>query len=328
MPPFDCTHRTVLSGRCPLQGVPSDSGRQSSWWGSRTALASTLACAAGAVAVTSSVKCDSSKQEDHDSIVLRDGRRLAYRIHGHGVPVVAFHGMESSRHTWDTMMWGQPPESPALLYPGIQVIAVDRPGYGDSTTPPQGYNYKDFVLDLTELTDSLKLRRFCVAGHSSGGPYALAAAALLPDRVVSCAAISADAPYAHPKADEALRKSGADMQCDALIRSGYYGGEKSKSHQWKQGPMGFVCDYALERIEWPFLVESITQGPRITIWVGSKDVDCIVQSAKFLHNMIPGSKLCEQPRGHGFKKDLAGNCEFKFLGEIFTELKAQWEMTA
>eukprot|EP00930_Biecheleria_cincta_P008014 TRINITY_DN109342_c0_g1_i1.p1 TRINITY_DN109342_c0_g1~~TRINITY_DN109342_c0_g1_i1.p1 ORF type:complete len:368 (+),score=51.42 TRINITY_DN109342_c0_g1_i1:68-1105(+) len=293
-------------------------------------LASAFAGVAGATLAGNSTReatqCESGSAQDYYTVTLRDGRCLSYNIHGTGVPVFAFHGMESSRETWDTMVWGKRPLTE--LYPGMQIIALDRPGYGDSTTPPRGYGYKEFVDDLVELADKLHLQRFCVAGHSSGGPYALAAAALLPDRVVACAAVSADAPYAHSKADPELTRSGNEMQCDALIRSGYFGGVASNAHPWKQGPMGFVCDYVLERIEWPFAVEDIGLGSRLTIWVGSDDVDCIIKSGKFLRDMIPESKLREQPRRHGFKKNLNNELEFKFLGEVFQELETQWKKSA
>merc|ERR1712113_553536 len=161
-----------------------------------------------------------------------------------------------SRETFDTNIWGSPPQSVESLYPGVRIIAVDRPGYGDSSDPPQGYTYLKFVDDLVELADELKLRKFCVAGHSSGGPYALAASAMLPDRVVACAAISSDAPYVHPKATPEFAKTG-EMGGDAMIRSGHFGGNKSDRHPWKQGCLGWVCDYILERIAYPFALEDI-----------------------------------------------------------------------
>lgn len=314
------------SYRFALQSITGSSDHSS--WSSRCRSITAIASAIAAVATTSSfrndsLQCDNSGQ-DHDRLVLRDGRCLAFRVHGKGVPVIALHGMESSRHTYDTMQWGTPPETVEKLFPGVQVVAVDRPGYGDSSSPPYGYSYKDFVDDLVELADTLNLRRFCIAGHSSGGPYALAAAALLPERVVACAAISSDGPYAHRNATPSFAQSGA-MPADALVRSGVYGDRKSKQHAWRQGPLGWVCDYVLERIEWPFTVESIALGPRLTIWYGSEDVDAIIQGGQFLHTLIPGSQLREQPRRHGFKKDLDGNCNFGYLREIFEELKQHWE---
>lgn len=263
------------------------------------------------------------------SIRLRDGRTLAYHEEGMGTPVFCFHGMSSSRLTW----LGEPL---AKVCPGIRLIAVDRPGYGDSSPPPFGYSYTAFVRDLQELADSLQVNRFCVAGHSSGGPYALAAAAVLPDRVVACAAISSDAPYAHPDAPKALIEAD-DMSGSAKVfPSGLYGREPSdlagdmragalkkgladKVYAWKQGTDGWVCDWSLERLPWSFQVEDIALGPRLTIWYGSKDIDSIAVGAPFLQRLLPGSNLRVVEGGdHGFKRFP------QHLAAILEELKEQF----
>lgn len=222
------THQPLVSARF-LSDSSLSIGGQSSSWQSRAALVTALAGAAATVAVGTSGGAHCESASGCASMTLRDGRRLAYHVHGQGVPVFAFHGMESSSDTWDTMKWADS-QPLAQLYPGVQVIAVDRPGYGDSSSPPRTYSYKTFVDDLAQLADELKIQRFCVAGHSSGGPCALAAAALLPERVVACAAVSSDAPYVHPKATAELARKGCEMECDALIRSGYFGGGKSDNH--------------------------------------------------------------------------------------------------
>src|SRR5207248_4492904 len=51
------------------------------------------------------------------------------------------------------------------------------------------------AADITAVCDALGIDRFCVWGISGGGPHALAAAALLPRRVVAAAALASVAPY-------------------------------------------------------------------------------------------------------------------------------------
>jgi pimeloyl-ACP methyl ester carboxylesterase len=107
---------------------------------------------------------------------LRDGRALAYAEWGalHGPPVFFFHGSPLSR------LWC--PDEAATREAGVRLVAVDRPGFGRSDLYP-GRRLADWPLDVAELADALDLDRFAVAGYSAGGPYALACAALLGDRV-------------------------------------------------------------------------------------------------------------------------------------------------
>lgn len=245
---------------------------------------------------------------------MRDGRRIAYHEEGEGVPVIVFHGMGSSRYTW----LGSKPL--AEVCPGVRLIALDRPGYGNSSPPPFGYSYTEFARDVEEIADNLGIARFAVAGHSSGGPYALASAAVLGERVVAAAAVCSDGPYAHPLAPKALRASDDMSQPAAVSSHGLYGqeprklaqgmkdatiahGVPAKVHAWKAGTDGWICDWALERLPWSFTVESIALGPRLTIWVGSEDIESIKHAAPFLHSLVPGSQLrVVQGGDHGLKR--------------------------
>jgi len=108
---------------------------------------------------------------------LGDGRRLAFRDQGdrRGRAVVLCHGWPGSR------LQGPPdPGLPARL--GLRLVTLDRPGFGRSSFQP-GRRLIDWPADLAALADGLGLDRFTLIGVSGGGPYALAAAALLPERV-------------------------------------------------------------------------------------------------------------------------------------------------
>src|SRR6185312_13022384 len=67
-------------------------------------------------------------------------------------------------------------------------------GYGASTRL-KGRNVADCAADIASVCDALDVERFCVWGISGGGPHALAAAALLPDRVIAAAVLASGAPY-------------------------------------------------------------------------------------------------------------------------------------
>jgi pimeloyl-ACP methyl ester carboxylesterase len=123
------------------------------------------------------------------TLQLRDGRRLGYAEYGKpdGEPFFYFHGHPGSR--LEARFAGQ-----AAAEAGFRVIALDRPGYGLSDFKP-GRAITDWPDDVAEAADGLGLARFSVAGMSGGGPYALACAWRLPQRVIRAAVISGVGPY-------------------------------------------------------------------------------------------------------------------------------------
>ena len=90
---------------------------------------------------------------------------------------------------------GAPPEPlfAAAEANGLRWISYDRPGYGGSS-PHDGRTTASAASDVAAIADALGTRRFAVLGHSGGGPHALACAALLPERVIAAASVSAPAP--------------------------------------------------------------------------------------------------------------------------------------
>jgi pimeloyl-ACP methyl ester carboxylesterase len=75
----------------------------------------------------------------------------------------------------------------------IRLIGIDRPGIG-SSTPYQYENVLGFTEDLRTIADTLGINRFAVIGLSGGGPYTLATASAMPDRVVMAAVLGGVAP--------------------------------------------------------------------------------------------------------------------------------------
>jgi pimeloyl-ACP methyl ester carboxylesterase/predicted nucleotidyltransferase len=123
------------------------------------------------------------------TLLLGDGRRLGYAQYGApgGEPFFYFHGHPGSR------MEGRFAHAAAAAA-GLRVITLDRPGYGLSDFQP-GRAITDWPGDVAEAADLLGIGRFSVAGASGGGPYALACAWRLPDRVMRVAVISGVGPY-------------------------------------------------------------------------------------------------------------------------------------
>jgi pimeloyl-ACP methyl ester carboxylesterase len=109
--------------------------------------------------------------------ILADGRELAYRLYGceHGAPLLVFHGLPGCGLQAALL-------DAAARRLGVRLIAADRPGVGCSSPEPQR-SILSWAADVAQLADHLDLRRFGVLGVSCGGPYALACALRLSERV-------------------------------------------------------------------------------------------------------------------------------------------------
>jgi pimeloyl-ACP methyl ester carboxylesterase len=129
---------------------------------------------------------------------LPDGRALGIERLGKpgGTPVLAFHGVPGSRLDFLS-------ESRACAQAGVELIAVDRPGFGLSSPSP-GRVPLDWASDVAGLADALGLERFAVLGYSSGAKYALACAHTLSERVIASALVSGSGPPEMPGWDEGM----------------------------------------------------------------------------------------------------------------------------
>lgn len=123
-------------------------------------------------------------------IRLPDGRRLAYATAGDpdGAPVLLFHGVPGSRLVGLEALAAAPGAA------GVLLVAVDRPGIGGSDRLP-GRTLLDWPSDVAALADALGWDRFSVLGGSGGGPYALACALTMPDRLRAVVLVNSLAPF-------------------------------------------------------------------------------------------------------------------------------------
>lgn len=116
-----------------------------------------------------------------------DGSLTGYYEFGDpdGRPVVAMHGTPNAGAGF---AWADAPARER----GVRVLAPDRPGVGDSDTWHLDHpvTVADYVEPLRTFADALGLENFTVLGYSGGGPYALAAAHALRDRVTAAAIVS------------------------------------------------------------------------------------------------------------------------------------------
>ena len=129
------------------------------------------------------------------ALQLTNDRQLGVAEFGvpQGQPILWFHGTPGARR--------QIPFAAReyALANGLRIIGIERPGIGLST--PHLYpNVAAWGADMEEFADRLVLDRFGLIGLSGGGPYVLATAHQMPDRVTAGAIFGGVAPTHGDKA--------------------------------------------------------------------------------------------------------------------------------
>jgi pimeloyl-ACP methyl ester carboxylesterase len=140
-------------------------------------------------------------------------RRIGWMVRGphDGRRVGWFHGQPGSRK--DVRAFTEE----TLERAKVQLFAVDRAGYGDTSFIGAGHS--EDAADLLAVADSLGVGEFPVMGVSMGGIYALALAALAPHRITRAVLIAGHVlPYEDPEVVASL--SDAEQADLALLRSG------------------------------------------------------------------------------------------------------------
>lgn len=114
---------------------------------------------------------------------ISPGRRLAWNEYGDpaGFPVMYYHGWPSSRI------------QAALAHHlarqrGLRIVAMDRPGMGRSTFEA-GRTLESWPKLMERFADALGIEKFGQLGVSGGGPYVLACAAQIPERLSGSAVL-------------------------------------------------------------------------------------------------------------------------------------------
>lgn len=153
------------------------------------------------------------------SLRARNGRQLSYRVDGPAAGQVLLFCTGTPQGTVEDAEL-----IAAAQDAGLRLLTYDRPGYGHSERAP-GRTVRDAVEDVADLLDALDVRELVVAGHSGGGPHALALGALLPDRCRAVAVLAGVAPFDAEGLDflagmgpENVEEFGAAAQGEQVLR--------------------------------------------------------------------------------------------------------------
>ena len=110
----------------------------------------------------------------HKKASFRNGT-IFFTDRGRGRVVVLLHGFLGSAE-----IWGPLADNLARSY---RVICVDLPGHGGSDCFGYAHNMELMAKAVKTVLDTLRLKKYVIAGHSMGGYVALAFAELFPDNL-------------------------------------------------------------------------------------------------------------------------------------------------
>ena len=112
---------------------------------------------------------------------------------GQGEPVVCLHGLGGTKASFMTTV-------SALAQAGRRVIAMDLPGFGDSSKPlSAAYDAPYFAGAVVELLDALGLEQPALVGNSMGGRIAIEVGLTSPERIGRIALLSPALAWLRPR---------------------------------------------------------------------------------------------------------------------------------
>lgn len=136
------------------------------------------------------------------TVRAKDGRSLSYAEFGdrEGVPVFWFHGIPGSRFDVARAFGDD-----AIAGTGVRLIGIDRPGFGNSDFQRRR-RYEDWPADAGAVADEIGIERFAAVGYSCGGPYVVACARAMPERLAFAGIVSGVGPAEMPRFRDGLNR--------------------------------------------------------------------------------------------------------------------------
>ena len=246
---------------------------------------------------------------DHSRFIEIDGLRMHYQEAGAPTSpaIVLIHGFASSTLVWSKVFL-------ELAAAGFRVIAIDMLGYGYSGKPRNGeYTIAGQARLVTQVLDSLRIKRAHIVGSSYGGAVAATCALDYPNRVDKLILV-APVNNNRPLAFTLMRMFGApffgDVVSPLLIGSRRLLRMRMKRvydrHAWvlderrvdarhrplrtsgtQRAMIRTVRGWDAERIS---VDARLIRQPTLLLW-GDNDIEIPLADGERLHSEIPGSRL-------------------------------------
>jgi pimeloyl-ACP methyl ester carboxylesterase len=259
-----------------------------------------------------------------------------------GDAVFYFHGFPGSRLDGELFEF-----DPVAKNLGLRIIAIDRPGIGNSDFQPNR-TLKDWITSVSIIADFLKVSKFSVLAISGGAPYGFAIAYGLNERLYSVSIVSGMGPFNYneslngtamliPKLNFILRKImvwfmelgikknpekfkqnivNTLPECDKKYIS-----ESGKlqfiieafKEVFKQGLKGYLQEAKIYREKWGFSLYEIKS--KVLLWHGTADNNVKIELAQRIKSEIPNCKE------HYIKNEGHFSLTGKLIKNILTEIK-------
>ncbi len=144
---------------------------------------------------------------ERKTCLAEDGVLIVYSAAGAGDPALIFiHGGLADRTFWE----GQLREFSGFH----RVIALDLPGHGESGLDRKKWGIPEFGADVKAVIETEKLKNVIIFGNSLGGPVAIEAALLLPDRILGVVGVDTFQGLDHRITPEEAKKRAESFQRD------------------------------------------------------------------------------------------------------------------
>lgn len=283
----------------------------------------------------------SIKSSETSLLELPGNRTLSYVEFGpvNGIPVLYFHGFPGSHRDVYLFKGHELAEKYQL-----RLIAVDRPGYGNSGSLPDR-KLSDWPEDIAQLTSSLDLESYSILAYSGGGPFALACAYAnlegLQKTVIVSGMGPAEAPEAKkgsamliPKAPKLILKGMSKMlvknpeKIQANMKKGFPEVDLTilerpevtqammgtLKEAFSSGYLGALEDARIYKKPWGFDLSDIQND--VILLHGGKDENVKPETAEFIAEQLPACRM-DMKRDEGHLSLIYNHAEKIFL--TFTE---------
>ena len=237
-----------------------------------------------------------------------NGAKVNYQVFGEGKPFLILHGWGSSSDKWV-------PIAEKISERGFKVIVPDLPGFGMSDALTTVWSSNNYINWIEAFVKELKIRDFCLLGHSFGGALAVKFAIKYPQEVKKLFLVAAASvrrrttPKSFLKNISKWIKKLSFIPYYSLFRKAFYKFIIRKSdYPYVEGLMKETFKNVISDDLAQFT--GFIRIPTVIIW-GDKDKSTPVEDAYFMNEKIKNSKL--------FIIQGAGHILYKECPEVLTE---------